>query len=159
MSRGQVDEEEEMHTAPHPTLGCLDTSLVGSKHIFQRYYEEGDSMAPWNCPKPTALPAWRSLCPSPTFHGAPFSIAPKRHRPTHTLSIIIKPTDPPTTTKSRRRTTVQQAKPPHLPVKGSHRGPIQLRSPTLRLLRHSDVSTAPSEQPSRKTSLPSRKCL
>jgi len=166
MSR-DLEAEEEMHTAPHPTLGQLEASLLGSKGLFQRFFEEGDSMAPWQCPRPTTLPAWRSLCPSPTFRSSrvvlPFPAArliqghmrsqygsnlPKR---------VVKPVPPPC--KKPHSHHLSTTKPPTQPPKDRHRGPIQLRSSLLRQLRHSDISTAPTEQSSRKASLLYRSCI
>jgi hypothetical protein len=169
-----------MHTAPHPTLGELEASLLGSKGLFQRCFEEGDSMAPWKCPKPTNLPAWRSLCPSPLLRdsriSSPFSFpqpttqrlqdhkrsqihpnAPKKRVKSAAHSPLL-----PSSKPQKQRThhsSITQPPPQLLPSKGRHRGPIQLRSCTLRLLRHSDVSTAPTEQSSRKASLLYRSCI
>ena len=169
-----------MHTAPHPTLGELEASLLGSKGLFQKCFEEGDSMAPWKCPKPTNLPAWRSLCSSPQLRecraSSPFFFPqPTTQRlqghqrsqiRTNSLKKGVKPaahSPPLPSTKPQKVRThhasITQAPSQLLPSKGRHRGPIQLRSCTLRLLRHSDVSTAPTEQSSRKASLLYRSCI
>lgn len=151
--------EEEMHTAPHPTLGEIQASLLGSKGLFkqpeQRYMEQ-DSMAPWVCPVPTSaaswrgMRAWRSVCSSPqSVLSLPFSFPSGR-------TSVVKRELSPTLVQSQRRlccrskasqpssATIPKAKPPPLRRKGStgtnthtkdlRRPPIQLRASHLRVL-------------------------
>ena len=132
MNRSRDSEVEEMHPAAHPTLGCLEATFAGSKHVFQRCSEEGDSMTSWNCPQPTMCTGWRSLCPSPAYRKPALT----RHKPSKTM---------PSTGCTHYMTPRKSGHRAPVTKNSTHRGAIELRSLTLRRLRHSDVSTTVSK--------------